>query len=82
MSPHFRRLSPLKPERLRVGEAQTLVDRYMCPELGAHTSPGLLEGVSHAAFLFSQRDFLLCSFGFNYSEMRAIQRWRWNKGPL
>lgn len=21
-------------------------------------------------------------FGFNYSEMRAIQRWRWNKAPL
>lgn len=30
MSPHFRRISPLKPERLRVGEAQTLVD--MCAQ--------------------------------------------------
>lgn len=83
MSPHFRRLSPLKPERLGAGDAQTLADT--CAQ-----SLGLTpfqvsqehEGASHAAFVFSQRDSPLCSFGFNHSEMKAIQRWTWNKGPL
>lgn len=77
MSPHFRRLSPLKSERLGVGEAQTLVE--MCAQSFGLTPLQVSQkhgGASHAAFLFSQRASLLCSFGFNHSEMRVIQRWR------
>lgn len=63
MSPHFRRLSPLKPERLGAGYAQTLADT--CAQ-----SLGLTpfqvsqehEGASHAAFVFSQRDFPIVFF--------------------
>ena len=83
MSPYFRRTSPLKSERLGVGEAQILVDTCaQSLELTPLQVSQKHEGASHAAFLFSQKASLLCSFGFNHSEMRAIQRQRWNKGPL
>ena len=66
-----------------MGEAQILVDTCaQSLELTPLQVSQKHEGASHAAFLFSQKASLLCSFGFNHSEMRAIQRRRWNKGPL
>ena len=83
MSPYFRRTSPVKSERLGVWEAQTLVDTCaQSLELTPLQVSQKHKGASHAASLFAQKASLLCSLGFSHSEMRAIQRWRWNKGPL